>query len=67
MDKPDINPLIIFLLYFVRCLIPLGIMLGISYVLRRLGLISKPSPPPNNWNNNQSNSNGTSEGGMAHG
>ncbi|MBP1703327.1 MAG: hypothetical protein H6Q38_2434 [Chloroflexi bacterium] len=67
MDKPDLNPLIIMLLYIVRCLVPLGIMLGVSYVLRRLGLISKPASPPKDWNDNQNNNNGTSEGGLAHG
>jgi hypothetical protein len=66
MDRPELNPLIIFLLYFLRCMVPLGIMLGISYVLRRLGLIAKPASPPKDWNGDNEN-NGTSEGGMTHG
>jgi hypothetical protein len=66
MDRPELNPLIIFLLYFLRCMVPLGIMLGISYVLRRLGLIAKPASPPKDWNGDNGN-NGTSEGDMTHG
>lgn len=50
------NPLIIALLFVLRCLVPLAIMLGISYLLRRYGLITAPIPPPkelDNGNNNQ--------------
>jgi hypothetical protein len=66
MDRPELNPLIIMLFYVLRCMVPLGIMLGISYVLRRLGLIAKPASPPKGWNDDNGN-NGTSEGGVAHG
>ena len=66
MDRPDLNPLIIFMLYVLRCLVPLGIMLGVSYLLRRLGLIAKPPSPPADWENDQTN-NGNSHGGVAHG
>ena len=66
MDRPDLNPLIIFFLYFLRCMVPLAIMLGVSYILRRLGLIAKPPSPPTDWENNHAN-NETSEGGVAHG
>ena len=66
MDRPDLNPLIIILLYVLRCLVPLGIMLGVSYLLRRFGLIAKPPSPPADWENDQTN-NGNSHGGVAHG
>jgi hypothetical protein len=66
MDRPELNPLIVFLLYFLRCLVPLGIMLGVSYLLRRFGLIAKPPNPPADWENNDAN-NGNSEGGVTHG
>jgi hypothetical protein len=50
MDNVNINPLYIILLYILRCLVPLGIMLGLSYLLHRLGLIKSPPRPPQNWN-----------------
>jgi len=59
MDEGNLAPVYVILLYIARCLVPLGILLAISYLLRRLGLISKPPPPPKGWNNesngNQSN------------
>lgn len=39
----EVNPTIIVLMFLARCLLPLLIMLGISYLLRRYGLIS-PAP-----------------------
>ena len=66
MDKPDLNPMIIFMLYVIRCVIPLGIMLGVSYVLRRLGFIKPPPKPPAGWNNSH-NGKETSKGGLTNG
>jgi hypothetical protein len=65
MDEGSLNPFYIILLYIARCLIPLGIMLGISYLLRRFGLISKPAPPPKGWSDDQNN-NSPLDGGIAH-
>lgn len=42
-----VNPIIILLMFVARCLVPLVIMLALSYVLRRLGWIKDPPPPPN--------------------
>ena len=42
----DANPIIVALLCVARCLIPLAIILGVSYLLRRFGLISRPAQPP---------------------
>ncbi|OGO16802.1 MAG: hypothetical protein A2Z14_07040 [Chloroflexi bacterium RBG_16_48_8] len=39
MENTSTNPLIIALLFVLRCIMPLAIMLGISYILRRYGLI----------------------------
>ena len=54
------------LLFVLRCLVPLLLMLGVSYLLKRLGLISPPPPPPPDRDNgnNHDKSNG---GGVAHG
>ena len=38
------NPVIVALLFVVRCLVPLALMLGVSFLLRRLGLIRVPPP-----------------------
>jgi hypothetical protein len=46
LDGSGANPVIVFLLFIVRCLVPLAVMLGLSYLLRRFGWIKEPSPPP---------------------
>lgn len=66
MDK--VNPLVIAGLFILRCLVPLLVMLALTYLLRRFGLIRQPPPPPpdeTNGNGNQNNNN--NEGGLAHG
>lgn len=40
------NPFVMAFLFILRCLIPLGILLGISYLLRRMELIIEPPAPP---------------------
>ncbi len=70
MDKGYLGLLYVILLYILRCLVPLGIMLGISYLLRRFGLIREVPRPPKGWNNNQDNAqkeNSSLGGGLAHG
>lgn len=44
----EISPLVVPLMFVLRCLVPLAIMLGLSYLLKRLGLIKEPpaQPPP---------------------
>lgn len=44
------NPLIIILMFVLRCGVPLLIMLGISYLLKRLGLLKEPPQPPDDSN-----------------
>jgi hypothetical protein len=61
----EVNPIIIFLMFIGRCLVPLLIMLGISYILKRLGLIREPPPPP--ANKPQNDEKPAVEGGLAHG
>jgi hypothetical protein len=66
MDKPDLNPLIIFVFYFLRCVLPLGVLLGFSFLLRKLGLIQKSPNPPKDWNDKNSDI-VSSNGDFAHG
>ena len=51
------NPIIMALMFVGRCLVPVAIMLIISYLLRRWGLIQEAEPPTN----------GEDAGGNAHG
>lgn len=64
MNKADLNPAYILFFYILRCIVPLAIMLGISYLLRRLGLIKEPPKAPKDWDGDNNNS---VEGGVAHG
>ena len=56
--------LIEILLFVLRCLVPLLLLLGLSYLLRRMGLIKPPPPPPPDRDNGNNDANG---GGVAHG
>jgi hypothetical protein len=52
------NPIYVALLCILRCLVPLLIMLGISYLLRRFGFIAKPTSPPEEYAENGNNNHG---------
>lgn len=43
MNDSSTGPLVIGLLFILRCLIPLALLFGISYLLQRLGLIDNRS------------------------
>lgn len=45
MNDSSTGPLVIGLLFILRCLIPLGILFGISYLLQRLGLVDNNNAP----------------------
>ncbi len=64
-ETSSTNPLIVSLFFVARCVIPLAIMIGISYLLQRLGVIAKPAEPPADWDdgNNHNQENG---GDLAH-
>jgi hypothetical protein len=64
MRQAAVNPIIVGLMFIARCLIPLAAMLGISYLLRRLGLIKDSSIPENE--HGSTNSPMEPEGGIAH-
>jgi hypothetical protein len=68
MNSSDSNPAIIALFFVLRCLVPLVLMLGISYLLRRLKLIAEPPKPPPGWDNKDKDASiNSGEGGLAHG
>jgi hypothetical protein len=62
-EASSTNPLLIGLFFILRCIIPLAIMLGISYLLKRLGVIAEPPKPPPDWNNDATNNNHLNPGG----
>jgi hypothetical protein len=71
MENANSNPFIIAVFFVLRCLVPLFIMLGISYLLKRFGFIAPPVKPPpdkDNGNNNDDHhpNHNNNEGGMAH-
>ena len=43
MENANTNPFLVALFFIVRCLVPLLIMLGVSYLLKRFGLIALAS------------------------
>ncbi len=45
MGEATANPIFIALLCVARCLVPLVILFGVSYLLRRFGVIAKPAQP----------------------
>jgi len=55
MGDATANPIFVALLCIARCLIPLLILFGISYLLRRFGVIAKPAPPPTEYQNAEDN------------
>ncbi len=64
-DTGTTNPLFIVLFFLIRCGVPLLVMLGISYLLQRLGVIARPSEPPAGWDNGKTD--GSINGGdLAH-
>jgi hypothetical protein len=66
MEKAASSPFYIVLFFFIRCIVPMLIMLGISYLLRRLGVITEPPTKRENQEGKVENNEG-SKGGFAHG
>lgn len=63
MDNSSANPIIVFGLCVARCLVPVLILLGVSYLLRRFGYIKEPPTPPDEYFENNENSH-QEEGGL---
>jgi len=70
MDKATANPLLVGLFFILRCLVPLVVMLALSYLFKRLGLIQPLSKPPSGWdngNNEAEDGDHTNSGSLSHG
>ncbi len=69
MSEAAESPIVVAILFALRCLVPLILMLGVSFLLKRLGLIAEPPQAPPDEDNGQSNNKGTRKtgGGVAHG
>ena len=46
MNEPSANLFLAVLPYILRCFIPLIILFGVSYLLRRMGLVAIETPEP---------------------
>ncbi|MEJ2707032.1 MAG: hypothetical protein P8074_05400 [Anaerolineales bacterium] len=66
MDSNAANPLIITLMFVARCLVPLLIMLGVSYLLKYFGLLQEPPSAPADTADVEEENN-TNGGDLAHG
>ena len=64
MSDTTSSPLIVSLLCVLRCLVPVLILFGISFLLRHFGLITKPPPEPKE-EPNENNQSG--KGDLVHG
>ncbi len=57
MNETTANPVFVALLFILRCLVPLAVLFGVSYLLRRLGLVTIDNPePPEETDNDDDNS-----------
>jgi hypothetical protein len=46
MNETASNPVFVVLLFILRCFVPLAILFGVSYLLRRFGLVTIESAEP---------------------
>lgn len=71
MSDTPANPVFVALLFILRCLVPLAILFGISYLLRKLGLVAENPEPPGEYEENgddqPSHDNNRKEGDLTHG
>jgi hypothetical protein len=55
MGEATANPIFVGLLCVARCLVPLVILFAVSYLLRHFGVVAKPTPPPEDLQDDESN------------
>ncbi len=65
MENSSTNPLIVILLFILRCLVPLIVMIGVSQLLRRFGFIQETKLPEERQK--EGDDNATDEGDLVHG
>ncbi len=46
MSDISANPIYVALLFILRCLVPLAVLFGISYLLRKMGFVAVEAPEP---------------------
>jgi hypothetical protein len=46
MNDTSANPIFVGFLFILRCLVPIFVLLGVSYLLRRAGLVETEAPEP---------------------
>lgn len=46
MNDTSANPIFVALLFILRCVVPLAVLFGISYLLRKMGLVAVETPEP---------------------
>ena len=63
MNDAPANPIFVALLFILRCFVPAAVLFGISYLLRKMGLVANeaPEPPDERDENNESASTSESE------
>jgi len=52
MNETSASPLFVVLLFILRCLVPIAILFGVSYILRKLGLVAETPEPPAGYEEN---------------
>ncbi len=52
MSETTANPVFVALLFILRCLVPVAILFGISYLLRKMGLVAETPEPPADYDEN---------------
>jgi hypothetical protein len=55
MGDASANPVYVAMLCIARCLVPLLLLFGISYLLRRFGVVAKPAPPTEEYQSSEDN------------
>jgi hypothetical protein len=73
MEEAGTNPIFIAFFWILRCVVPLLVLLGISYLLRRVGVIEELPKPPPDWDDGNEDNNeeqhqaaGNGKGGLTH-
>jgi len=65
MDHNSVSPFFVILFFILRCVVPLLILMAISYLLRKFGLVAEPhkrSPKDQSTHTHQN-----AQGGLDHG